>query len=67
MSSLWSIIRSYMLNLYIPKVRAIDVIEIIILAALIYILMNWIKRTRAFNLLRGILIIVETSLFLILP
>ena len=58
MSSLWSIIRSYMLNLYIPKVRAIDVIEIIILAALIYILMNWIKRTRAFNLLRGILIIV---------
>jgi diadenylate cyclase len=41
-----------------PKIQVIDVIEIIIIAVIFYLIMNWIQRTRAYNLLKGLLVII---------
>lgn len=45
-------------GLYIPDVTWIDVLEVIILAFFIYRLLVWTKNSRAWTLLKGILIIV---------
>jgi diadenylate cyclase len=51
-------IKGYLSGIFIPQIRVIDVIEILIIAFLLYLFMNWIKRTRAYTLLKGILIVV---------
>lgn len=48
---------SYLGEWYVPDVRFIDVIEIIIIAYLFYQLMAWIKNTKAWMLLKGILVL----------
>jgi len=58
MRAVWDMIRNYLTGIYIPQVRVIDVIEILIIAFLLYLFMNWIKRTRAYTLLKGILIVI---------
>ncbi len=58
MSTLLSHIRNYISRLYFPSIRAIDIVEILIIACLIYFFMAWIQRTRAYTLLKGILIVV---------
>lgn len=42
----------------LPKVTATDVVEIVIIAVLCYYMLVWIKNTRAWMLLRGILVIL---------
>ena len=42
----------------IPSVKVTDILEILILAFLVYYVLTWIKRTRAWTLLKGILTIV---------
>ena len=42
----------------IPDIRITDVVEMIIIAVLIYNLMLWIKNTRAWALLKGILVLL---------
>ncbi len=56
-------LRMYLSSLYIPKIQANDIVEIAIIAVLIYMFMAWIQRTRAYTLLKGILIVV---LFIVL-
>lgn len=41
-----------------PKINAIDVLEIIIISFLVYNILVWIKNTRAWMLMRGIIVIV---------
>lgn len=41
-----------------PPIRWVDIVEILILAVLIYEFMLWIKNTRAYSLLKGILVIL---------
>ena len=49
----------YLSNFYIPKsLHVSNVFEIIILAFLIYEFIAWIKTTRAFALLKGIIVVV---------
>lgn len=42
----------------IPKVGVTDIVEIVIIAALIYEIMIWIKNTRACTLFKGIVILI---------
>ncbi len=60
MSSIGSWITSHLTWLRFPSISitAIDILEIIILAFLVYKLLVWIKDTRAWTLLKGILTIV---------
>ena len=51
----------YLENLYIPSFNAItrtDIVEIIIITVMIYAMLVWVKETRAWALLRGVLVIV---------
>lgn len=52
-----TIIQNYLSKLYLPSIAWNDVIEIIILAYLIYKIMAWIKNTKAWSLLKGIIIV----------
>ena len=58
-----NIIQNYLSKLYLPFIAWNDVIEIIILAYLIYKIMAWIKNTKAWNLLKGVIVI---AIFLII-
>lgn len=42
---------------YIPRITITDIIEIIILSYLIYNVMLWVKKTRAWTLFKGIIVI----------
>ena len=48
-------------TLRLPSIRITDVIDILLVAALVYILIRWIKETRAWTLFRGLIIIVLVS------
>ena len=51
---------------YIPQVSVLDIVEIAIIAILIYYVMVWIKDTRAWMLLKGILVLAVFTLFAVL-
>jgi diadenylate cyclase len=56
MEAIKQLIRDYRLN--IPDITVTDIIEIIILAFLIYHLIKWIKNTRAWSLVKGLAVIM---------
>lgn len=52
---------TYLSTLHIPKVETIqysDILEILILSILIYHILTWIKNTKAWNLLKGLVVIL---------
>ena len=50
-------ISSYFDWFYFPKITLTDIIEIIILAVLIYNVMNWFRKTRAWTLVKGLMVL----------
>lgn len=48
----------YLFWIEMPQITKIDIAEIIILSFLIYNILVWIKKTRAWNLLKGIIVVV---------
>ncbi len=57
MQQVRAIIRNYLSKIHIPSIRWTDVLEILIIAFLIYMLLSWIKKTRAWSLLKGMIAI----------
>ena len=55
-------IRDYLVKLYIPRITWTDIIEIVIIAFVIYNVMVCIKNTKAWVLLKGIIIVVIFAL-----
>ena len=55
-------IRDYLVKLYIPRITWTDIIEIVIIAFVIYNVMVWIKNTKTLVLLKGIIIVVIFAL-----
>ncbi len=49
---------NYLTQLHMPILRWSDVIEMLVIAYLVYHILLWIKDTRAWSLLKGILVIV---------
>ena len=59
MQSIKNFFDEYLSNFYIPKsLHVSNVFEIIILAVLIYEFIAWVKTTRAFPLLKGIIVLL---------
>lgn len=59
MQSIKKFFDEYLSNFYIPKsLHVSNVFEIIILAVLIYEFIAWVKTTRAFTLLKGIIVLL---------
>ena len=52
-----NLIDSYAPDFYFPHIRITDIVEILILAFLVYQLMVWIKNTKAWMLLKGIAVL----------
>lgn len=63
MSAVNELFKNYFSKIYIPQISPTDVIEIIIIAFLVYNILDWIKDTRAWSLLKGIIIIAVFTLF----
>lgn len=51
---------------YLPQITSSDVVEIIIITILIYYVMVWIKDTRAWTLLKGILVLAVFTFLAVL-
>ncbi len=58
MNAIQAFLEEYFFWLSLPSLSVVDIAEIAILSVLIYIIMRWIKDTRAWMLLKGILFIV---------
>lgn len=62
-------IRNFINNLVwlsLPKINPTDIIEIIILAFIIYHLVKWVKNTRAWSLVKGLVVIMIFWLFAVI-
>lgn len=55
-------VKNYLSKIYIPQIGYTDLIEIIIIAFLLYNILVWIKDTRAWALLKGIIVIAAFTL-----
>lgn len=62
MRTIQAFIEEYFFWLSLPSLSVIDIAEIVILAILLYFILRWIKDTRAWVLLKGILIIAIFTL-----
>ena len=51
------ILGKYVSGVYFPEIHVTDVVEVMILAFLIYQIIIWIKNTKAWMLLKGILVL----------
>jgi diadenylate cyclase len=49
-------------TLSIPSIRITDIVDIILVSVIIYIVVRWIRETRAWTLFRGLLVIAVISL-----
>ncbi|MDD3137483.1 MAG: diadenylate cyclase CdaA [Lachnospiraceae bacterium] len=47
----------YLIDLYLPQIQITDVVEIIIISFLVYQVMVWIKNTKAWMLMKGIVVL----------
>ena len=53
----------YLATLHMPRVGWTDIVEIIIISFLVYQIMVWIKNTKAWSLLKGLIVIMGFILF----
>lgn len=58
MENIRNFITAYFDWFYIPKITVSDVFEIILIAVLAYHVMDWFKKTRAWTLVKGILVLL---------
>lgn len=58
MQDIARIMSTYISKLTLPKIGVIDVIQIALIAFFVYQFMVWIKYTRAYTLLKGILVVL---------
>ena len=58
MQSISSVLARYLSKLTLPGIGIIDIIEIILISFFVYQFMVWIKFTRAYTLLKGILLVL---------
>lgn len=58
MNKITEFYRNYFSSLAIPDVRVADIIEILILAFLVYTIVKWIKKTRAWIIVKGLAVLL---------
>ena len=58
MSTVSNFAQEYLTRFYMPSIAWTDIIEILLMAAVIYNVLVWIKDTKAWALLKGIVVIL---------
>lgn len=66
MEAIGNFINNYLVWLSLPKINFTDIIEICILAFLIYHVVKWVKNTRAWTLVKGLVVIMIFWLFAVI-
>ena len=57
-SSFTSFIQDYIASIHMPRIRITDIIEVLIISFLIYHVMVWVRGTKAWSLLKGLIVIL---------
>lgn len=57
MENIWAILDNYITKISLPRIGIIDIIEILLISVFVYQFMLWIKNTRAYTLMKGILVV----------
>lgn len=55
-------LKDYLTKIYVPNMQWTDFIEIVIIAVVLYNILVWIKDTKAWSLLKGIIVIIFFAL-----
>ena len=63
MGTFFEDLKEYIYFLSIPKMTVVDLLEIVIIAFAIYSIILWVKNTRAWSLVKGILVLFLCYLF----
>lgn len=63
MDQILNFVDTYLANLYFPAIRWTDIVEVLIIAVLVYYILVWIKNTRAWSLLKGVVVILLFFVF----
>ncbi len=63
MATSGNLLQNYFSKLYIPRITWTDVIEIIIIAVVLYNILLWIMNTKAWALLKGIIVVALFAVF----
>jgi diadenylate cyclase len=58
METIISFFKDYVAWLSLPKIKLTDIIEIIVIAFAIYHVINWVKQTRAWMLVKGLIVLL---------
>lgn len=58
MENIKNFVTTYFDWFYVPRITISDIFEIIIIAVLVYYVMDWFKKTRAWTLVKGILVLL---------
>lgn len=66
METIKTFFKDYVAWLTMPTINIIDIIEIIIIAFAVYQIINWIKDTRAWVLMKGIIVLFGVWLFAVI-
>ena len=67
MEAIWGTISEYVSKISrLPRIRLTDIVEIIIITILIYHIMVWIKRTKAWILVKGLAVLLSFTLVAVL-
>lgn len=57
MRGIWTSVKEYLRFLSLPEISVIDILEILIIAFAIYHISIWVKNTRAWTLVKGIIVL----------
>ncbi len=57
MTAINNFVQNYLAKFYVPRMQWTDVIEIILIAFILYSILVWIKDTKAWSLLKGIIVV----------
>ena len=58
MDTLQSLLDTNFTNFHMPDIRGTDIVEILIIAFLVYHMLVWMRNTRIWSLMKGIVVIV---------
>lgn len=58
MTAINNFIQNYLNKFYVPRIQWTDVIEILFIAFVLYSILVWIKDTKAWSLLKGIIVVM---------
>jgi diadenylate cyclase len=66
MEAIKNFIKEYLVWISLPKINITDIVEICILAYLIYHVVKWVKNTRAWALVKGLVVVMAFWLFAVI-